>query len=154
MEYPQGRSNQQRPQKPEMKRKRGGLNHERPEIEDVDDLSEGEVVEPTPTPKQKLETIKKKKGTKICKKFRQGKCHRGDNCIYLHTKKSGKFNNVGESNGEGTLEVNEEKPKSLYLAVFQSHFMLIVVITKSNGTGKYNSIAGILAFSGAWITET
>jgi hypothetical protein len=137
-----------------MKRKRDFLNGERPEIEDVDGLSEGEVVDPKLTPKQKMETIKKKKGTKVCKKFRQGKCHRGDNCIYLHTKKSAKFNNAGESNGEGTLVVNEEKPKSLYLAVCRSHFMLIVVITKSNGTGKYNSIAGIVAFSRAWITET
>ena len=87
---------------------------ETPEMGQVEeDLSEGEILQPKPTPSRK---IKKKKGTKFCKKFRQGTCHRGDQCPYLHKQKSAKRKQSDDTDQELLLE-EDEKPKSLYVAV-------------------------------------
>jgi hypothetical protein len=115
-----------------------------------EDLSEGEILQPKPTPSREK---KKKKGTKLCKKFRQGQCQRGDQCPYLHKQKSVKQKQPDDTDQELLLE-EDEKPKSLYVAVCLRYSVLIVVITKSNGKGKYYFVAGIVAFPGAWAVET
>jgi hypothetical protein len=115
-----------------------------------EDLSEGEILQPKPTPSREK---KKKKGTKLCKKFRLGTCLRGDQCPYRHKQKPAKQKQSDDTDQELLLEENE-KPKSLYVAVYQRYSVLTVVITKSNGKGKYYFVAGIVAFSRAWVVKT
>jgi hypothetical protein len=111
---------QQTKKKPSMKRKIEESDDEASEMDEVEeDLSEGEILEPKPT---SIQEKKKKKGTKLCKKFRQGNCHQGSKCSYLHKKKKDK---QSDDTDQELLVKEDEKPKSLYAVVCLPYSLLI-----------------------------
>jgi Zinc finger C-x8-C-x5-C-x3-H type (and similar) len=62
----------------------------------------------------------KKRKTKVCDRWRLGKCMRGKRCQYLHTDKK----TLKPDRQMGTEMATSEKPESLYAAVYSFDFGL------------------------------